>query len=76
MELTLERLRQEHSFHFFQPCEICKPAYLALMKLHKMCPMCQQYTDGVICKDCFCTEDQYACECRQCKAYRNNLKNK
>ena len=72
-ELTLERLKEERDSHFFQPCEICKPAFLALMKQNKMCATCQQYLQSEACKDCFCTEQPYTCECRQCKAYRKSV---
>ena len=71
-EMTVERLKEEHTLHFFQPCDTCRPAFLALMKLHKMCPTCQQYMNGYICKDCFCTEQPYTCDCRQCVAFRKN----
>lgn len=73
IELTLKRLKEEHGAHFFQPCDICKPAFLALMAQNKMCPTCQQYMNGEVCKDCFCTEQPYSCECRQCKAYRKSV---
>jgi len=72
-EMTLERLKEEHTSHFFQPCDICKPAFLALMAQHKMCPTCQQYLQGDRCVDCFCTEQPYSCVCRQCKAYRKSV---
>jgi len=73
MEMTLERLQETYSYHFFQACDICRPAYLALMKQNKMCPSCQQYMQSDTCTDCFCTEQPYLCVCRQCKAYRKNL---
>ena len=74
MEMTLDRLKEEHATHFFQPCDICRPAFLALMKQHKMCPTCQQYIkDDEPCGDCFCTEMPYSCVCRQCKAYRKSV---
>jgi len=73
LEMTLEALKAEHSTHFFQPCDICKPVFLAIMKQNNMCPTCQQYLNGETCKDCFCTDEPYTCECRQCKAYRKSL---
>lgn len=72
-EMTLERLKEEHTSHFFQPCEICRPAFLALMAQNKMCATCQQYLQGDRCVDCFCTEQPYSCVCRQCKAYRKSV---
>jgi len=73
IEMTLERLKEEHAVHFFQPCDICRPAFLALMAQNKMCPTCQQYLKGDTCADCFCTEQPYSCVCRQCTAYRKSV---
>ena len=73
VEMTLERLKETYGAHFFQPCDICRPAFLALMKQHKMCPTCQEYIQGDTCPECFCTEQPYVCVCRQCKAYRKSV---
>jgi hypothetical protein len=73
IQMTLERLKQGYTLHFFQPCDSCKPGFLDLMKQHKMCPTCQQDIQGDRCPDCFCTEQPSTCVCRQCKAYRKSL---
>lgn len=73
MEMTLKRLSEDYTIHFFQPCEICRPAFLALMKQENMCATCQQYLVHEHCAECFCTEQPYTCVCRQCKAYRKSV---
>jgi hypothetical protein len=73
VEMTLERLKNCYTIHFFQPCDACKPAFVELMNRHRMCATCQQDMQGDRCVECFCTEQPSTCACRQCKAYRKSV---
>jgi len=70
-DMTLTSLSNYRDWHFFQPCEACKPAYLALMCEKRLCVACQgPLLPYGLCRGCDCTGDVKECECRQCEALR------
>ena len=68
--VTIETLRESRYIHFYQPCDSCKPAYLDLMKIEKMCVQCQEPLSDGKCPGCFCEGNAETCGCRQCVAHR------
>ena len=69
--VTLASLEEYREWHFYQPCESCKPAYLAFMAEKRLCATCQDpLLPYGICKGCHCTQVVETCECRQCEAKR------
>ena len=71
--MTLESLDKYKEWHFFQPCEACKPAYVALMCEQRLCVTCQgPLLPYGTCRGCDCTGDVLNCECRQCEAKRSS----
>jgi hypothetical protein len=73
--LTLESLNAYKEWHFFQPCQACKPAYVARMCDLRLCVGCQgPLLPYGICRGCDCSGDVEVCECRQCVAKRAEIK--
>lgn len=72
--MTLEGLDKYKEWHFFQPCQACKPAYVSLMCEQRLCVACQcPLLPYGICRGCDCTGEVETCECRQCEARRSGL---
>jgi hypothetical protein len=72
--MTLSNLETYKSWHFFQPCEACKPAYVALMCEQRLCVGCQgPLLPYGTCRGCDCNGEVETCECRQCEARRSGL---
>ena len=71
--MTLEALDKYRDWHFFQPCEVCKPAYVALMCENRLCVTCQTpLLPYGTCTGCDCTGELERCECRHCVAKRRS----
>jgi hypothetical protein len=72
--MTLKDLAIYREWHFFQPCDACKPGYVALMCEERLCVACQgPLLPYGICRGCDCTGVVDTCECRQCEAKRTGL---
>jgi hypothetical protein len=73
--MTLASLDNYREWHFFQPCEGCKPSYVAFMCEQRLCVACQgPLLPYGICRGCDCTGELHTCECRQCEAKRAEKK--